>query len=96
MVWQPGSVMRRRSFTSDIRCLDNGPPLLNFGPLKRAECLRRLLVARRDLIAKIAKSLTNGWISQAAHDGRVERSDNLFRRALGHPKSEPVRGIEAR
>ena len=66
------------SFRLDIRCLDDRPPLLDLGLVKGSECLRRLLLARRNLLAQIGEPLANGRIGQGFDNRAIERGDDVL------------------
>jgi hypothetical protein len=67
----------------DVRRLDDGPPLLDFGLLQCAERLRRLLFDRQKILAKIGEALTHRRIGQRIHDSRIELADDPLWSALG-------------
>src|ERR1700723_1855962 len=76
--------------------LDDWPPLLDLGPLKGAERLRRLLVAGVNLLPEIGQSLTHRRIGQRGHDRTIELSDDVLRRSLGRPNALPCRNVKSR
>src|ERR1700722_10567241 len=76
--------------------LDDWPPLLDLGPLKGAERLRRLLVAGVNLLPEIGEPLTHRRIGQRGHDRTIELADDVLRRSLGRPNALPCRNIESR
>src|ERR1043166_1301784 len=82
-------------FRLDVGRLDDGPPFLDFGPLKGAERLGRLLLARWNFLSEISKALAHCWIGQGVDHRSVELGDNLLGRVLGCPKSVPDRKMEA-
>jgi hypothetical protein len=61
----------------DVRRLDDRPPLLDLGALKRAERLRRLLITGENLLSDIGKLSSHARIGQCGHDGSVELGDKL-------------------
>ncbi len=58
--------------------------------------LRRLLVARRDLVAKLFEALAHGRICEALHHRGVELGDDIGRRALRRPYAVPERKVQPR
>jgi len=44
------------SFSPDVGCLDDRPPFLDLGLVQRADCLRGLLIARKNLLAEFRES----------------------------------------
>src|ERR1700730_1271262 len=80
-----------RSLSLDVRRLDNGPPFLDLGLLKRAERLRRLLVARNDLLTEAGELLARCRIRQNIGDRRVELGDDRLRRGFRRPDRIPDR-----
>src|SRR5260370_33604374 len=82
-------------FHFDVSSLDDRPPFRDLGFLKPVERLRRLLVARKNLLPQIGQLCPNLRIGQGAHDRGIELGDDTLRRAFGHPKPMPQRGMEA-
>ena len=48
----------------DPKFLDDRPPFLGVGLHQRAECFRRLLFGRENLLAEIGEPGSHGWIGQ--------------------------------
>jgi len=71
--------------------LDYRPPFLGAGFHKRAERLRRLLVARKNLYSELDEPRSHRWIGQCLHDRRIEFADNVVWRAPRREKPEPGR-----
>src|SRR5229473_7339408 len=63
-------------FGLNAGCLDDRPPLLDLGFMKGAEPLRRLLFARRNLLAEVVESLVHSSVGQRCHDGGIEFGDD--------------------
>src|SRR3977135_644447 len=57
------------SLRLDVRCLEDWPPLLDLGFLQRAELLRRLTLAREDLLPEVGQSRSHGWVGQGIDGG---------------------------
>jgi hypothetical protein len=55
---------------------------------KRAECLRRLLVARKNVYSELDEPRSHGWIGQCLHDRRIEFADNVIWRSPGREKPD--------
>src|SRR5260370_8732893 len=64
-------------FRLDIGRLDDRPPLLDLGALKRRKRLRRLLVARRNLQPEIGKPTADGAVRHRAGRCCVELGENF-------------------
>src|SRR5258708_7347657 len=94
--WIANGAMRKVSLPLDVRRLDDGPPFLDFGLLKRAERLGRLLVAGRNLLPEVGEQSTCRRIVQGIPDRRVQLGNDGLGRALRRPKSLPVRGVQSR
>src|SRR5215471_17802528 len=60
------------SFASNVRGLDDGPPLLDFGLLKGAERLGRLLVRRKNLLPKVGKTFNCSRVSQGVENSPIK------------------------
>src|ERR1700722_16062102 len=65
---QGGRSRRRRSFRPDVGRLDHRPPLVDVGLLARGERLRRLLLARIDLLAEFAEARSHAGIGERVAD----------------------------
>jgi hypothetical protein len=70
------------SLRLDASCLDDRPPLLDFGVLQGGERLRRLLLARRKLKPKIGEAGTHKRIGHRIHSSGIELGDDIIRGAL--------------
>src|SRR5262245_26268914 len=81
-------------FSLDVRGLDDRPPLVNFGLVKGAERLRRLLLAGKNLLPQVGKPRAHGGIGERLDDHSIELGDYVGRRALGRPQTMPKRRIE--
>src|SRR5215471_18211516 len=84
-----GGGATRRSLRLDVRCLDDRPPLLDFGLLLRGKRLRRLFLARPDFLTHVDEPLSYRRIGQGLYDRRVELADDIPGRVLGSPKAVP-------
>ena len=69
--------------------LDDRPPFFGIGFNNRAESLRRLLLARENLLPEIGEPRSHRRIGQRVHGRRVELGDDVLRRALGREKTCP-------
>ena len=74
-----GSGCRAGSLALDVGCLDDRPPLRDFGFLHRGERLGRLLLARRNDKALVNKLLAHGGIVRRANGGGVELVNDVPR-----------------
>src|SRR5262245_25858167 len=81
-------------FSLDVRGLEDRPPFFDLGLLLRGKRFSRLLLARRNVLALISKSLLHGCVGQSSLHCRVKSCDGLLRRSLRHPKSVPKRGVK--
>src|SRR6516225_68362 len=78
------------SLSFDAGRVDDRPPFLKLGPLKRAEGFRRLLVAWENLLPKIGKTGTHAGVRERIHYSGIELRNDGWRRSLGHPKPMPM------
>src|SRR5690349_1298438 len=78
-----------------MRSLDDGPPLFDLSHVVGGERLRRLLVARPDVLPLGGVALLHGRVGERADDGGIELSDDVFRCSLWRPQSVPVRDVQA-
>src|SRR5262245_24977288 len=87
---------RRRdiSFRLDAGLLDDRPPFLDLSLLEGSQSLRRLLLARHNLVTKVHEPLAGRWIRQSLDNRRVELADDVLRRALWSPNRTPDRSVE--
>src|SRR4051794_9110543 len=88
--------LRRRSLALDARRLDDRPPFLNLGPVQRAKILRRLLLAGRNFLPKLAQPRLRGRVGERLDDGGVELGDDVLGRALRRPQGKPDRAVDSR
>src|SRR5215218_11338581 len=79
----------------DAGAPDQRPPFFNLGLLKSAERLGRLLLARRDLLAKVGEALAHRRVSERIHGGRRELMNDFWRRAARHPQAVPGGDVDA-
>ena len=79
----------------DVRRSDDRPPFVNFRLMEDAQCLRRLLVARRDFESEILQTFADRRIGKGLHDRRVESHHDLLRGVLWNPERVPDRHVEA-
>src|SRR5262245_58767761 len=79
-----------RSLALDVRCLDNRPPLLDFGFGEGNEGLRCLLLARRDFLTHIGKPRPYCRIGKRIHHGDIELLDHGSWRAFGSVEPKPT------
>ena len=68
-------------FSFDIRGLEDRPPFFDLGLLLRGKRFGRLLLARRNVLALIGKSLPYGWVGQSS----LHRLLSLVMGSLGVP-----------
>src|SRR6266478_325645 len=83
-----------RLFSLDVRGFEDRPPFFDLGLLLRGKRFGRLLLARRNVVALIGKSLLHGCISQSILHRRIESCDGLLGRSLRHPDPVPKRGVK--
>src|SRR5262249_23933669 len=83
------------SLCPDVRCLDDRPPLLDFGLLKSAERFRRLLVARRNFLTEVGKLMAHCWVGQRINDSSIELSNDILGCAFGRPHAGPDRNVKS-
>src|SRR5712691_7269535 len=83
-------------FGLDVRSLDDRPPLLDLGLVIGGEAFRRLLLARRQLLALLGEALLHGGIGERSHDRGVELGDDVLGRAFGRPHPVPQRDRQPR
>ena len=74
-------------FPFDARLFDDRPPLFDFGFLKCAWRLGRLLLARKYLLPKVGETPTHRGISKSFHDCAIQLRNQILRRALWRKKS---------
>src|SRR5262249_61049609 len=79
----------------EVRAFDDGPPLLDLGPVKGRECVWRLLLARDNMLTEVSQPLAHRRIGQPIQDRGIELADDILRRALGSPNRTPDRGVES-
>src|SRR4029077_12548028 len=77
------------SLRLNARCLDDRPPLLDFGLLVGAKRFRRLPFARRNFKALGFEFLTDVWIAQRIHDRSIELVDDAPRRTVRGKQRRP-------
>src|SRR5262245_12062973 len=68
-----------------VRCPDDRPPLLGLSLVVCGQRLRRLLLARPDLLPDVAKPLPDGRVRERADDRAVELVDDVLGRSLRRP-----------
>src|SRR6266550_3297983 len=83
------------SLSLDVRRLDDGPPLLDFGRLQCAERLGRLLLAGRDLLPQVSEPRAYRWIGQGIYRGGIELCDDGRRCTLAREQCIPDRKIQS-
>src|SRR6478735_10039260 len=84
------------SFPLDVSRFDDRPPLLGLRFLVGVERLRRLQIARRDLLAEVDEFLLEARVCQRSHDGRIQLRNDVFWCALGSPHPMPNRQVKSR
>src|SRR5262245_62247182 len=84
------------SLALDAGLADDRPPLVDLGLVEGGERLRRLLRARKHVLAEIGEALAHGGLVQRLDDDRVEPCHDLLWRALGRPDGLPERQVESR
>src|SRR6266478_1201802 len=77
-IGQPFKSVGTDSLCLDPSRLDDRPPFLDLGQLQPAERLRRLLLARVDVLSKIGKPATHCRIGQGFHDCGIELGDDVL------------------
>src|SRR6516225_9746647 len=87
---------RQRSglFRLDVRRFDDRPPFVDLSLLEGSQSLRRLLLARHNLVTQVHEPLAGRWIRQRLDNRRVELADDVLRRALWSPNRTPDRSVE--
>src|SRR5215472_3745259 len=80
----------------DVGSLDDRPPLRDLGPLKGAQRLSTLLLRGIGLLAGIGEPRADGRLGERIRDGAADLADDVIRRSLRRPKSEPLLEIESR
>src|SRR5262249_17167992 len=88
--WALQNIVLDASFRLDPKLLDERPPFLDLGLLECAERLRRLLLARENLIPEIGIPRSHQRIGQCLSGGGVEPVDYLLRRAFWREKPVPT------
>src|SRR5262249_40261586 len=86
----------QESFRLDTCGLNDWPPFVDLGPLQRAERLRRLLLAGRNLLDDFDEPLTDPRTGQSSNNGGIKFGHNFLRRSFGYPKPLPDRNIKSR
>src|SRR5262249_32486551 len=76
---------RHALFALDARASNDRPPLFGFLLVECVKRVRRLLVARENLLADIGEPLAPGRAAERGDLRRIELDHNVIRRALGHP-----------
>src|SRR6185437_6032045 len=79
----------------DICRLYNWPPFFGLCPLVRAERLRRLSFAWRNLLSEFGEPLTHSRIGQGIHNRGIEFRDNRRRRVFWRPHPVPNGNVKA-
>src|SRR3954447_21875258 len=83
------------SLAFDVGRLDDRPPLVGLRLLKRAQGVRRLLLARRRIDPEVGEALARLLARQRFEHRRIQPRDDLLRRILRRPQSVPKRRVEA-
>src|SRR5262249_58855520 len=83
------------SLALDAGLADDRPPLVDLGLVEGRECLRRLLRARKHVLAEIGEALAHGGVGQRLDDDAVEPCYDLLWRALGRPDGFPEGQVES-
>src|SRR5260370_5561592 len=81
----PPEMFDERSIRLDVCGPDDRPPFLDGGAVQGAQRLRRLLIARRDLLAEIAAALGGAGIVHRLPDTGVRLPQHVPRRPLLPP-----------
>src|SRR5262245_58434370 len=84
------------SLTLDVCRFEDRPPFLDLGLVVGRKRPGVLLLARRNLLAKIAKPLAHAGVGEGIDHGCIQLDDDLLRSALGHPERVPARNLEPR
>src|SRR5215471_19537294 len=73
------------------------PPLFDLGLLVGKKRFRRLLRARRNVLAQLLdEPLAHGWVGHSLDDRRIELVDDGSRGGPGRPQRRPHRDVESR
>src|SRR5262249_24153920 len=94
--WSVPTLHASASLALDIRRLDDGPPLFNFGFVMGSQRLRGQLFKRRNLRTQINQSLPHRRIGQCLNDGGIQLFDGCLGRAFGCPQPSPERDMQPR
>src|SRR5262249_21721594 len=70
------------------------PPLVDFSLVEGSQSLRRLLLARHNLVTQVHEPLAGRWSRQSLDNRCVELADDVLRRALWSPNCTPDRSVE--
>ena len=61
----------------------------------RAECFRRLLLAREDVLTEAREARSHRRVGQRGLHGEVQLGDDCLRGVFGHPERVPAREVES-
>src|SRR6266566_833722 len=81
-------------FRLNARRPDDRPPLLGLRPMEGRKGLRRLLLARHDLLAQVGKSLAHPRLGQRVHGRGVEPRDDIPGRTFWGKQRVPDGTVE--
>src|SRR5262249_37570669 len=80
----------------DAGRLDDRIPLLDLSPVEGSESGWRQPLRRRHLHAKVGDALVRIWIGHCGESSSVHLGDDISRRVLRRPKTEPGADLDAR
>src|SRR5215813_4594782 len=92
----PSPCWKSKLFRLDAGRLDDRPPLLDLSLMERGERLRRLLLRRHDLLAKVGEPLADSRFGERINGGGVEPPDDIPGCAFRSKQRVPDGAIEAR
>src|SRR5262249_56177171 len=87
---------RRASFRLDVGRLDDRPPPVDLSLVEGSQSLRRLLLARHNLVTQLHEPLAGRWSRQSLDNRCVKLADDVLRRALLSPNRTPHPNLEPR
>jgi hypothetical protein len=92
----PSDIRLAFSFALDVRRLDDRPPFFDLGLVVRGERLRRLLLARKNLLAQTGEPRTHVRIGERLHDRGVELADDGLGRSFRRKQRKPPGNVNSR
>src|SRR5215469_5432661 len=92
----PSPCWKSKLFSLDAGRLDDRPPLLDLSLMERGERLRRLLLTRHDLLAKVGEPLADSRFGERINGGGVEPRDDIRGCAFRSKQRVPDGAVEVR